>query len=106
MDGLTGQILYEQNPQVKIPPASFVKVMTLFLVYDALRAGQLKVDDLVTVSETAWRRAYKTDSSKMFIKLGDRVKVEDLLKGLLLLRNDAASPWRACQIRGLCFKDE
>jgi len=90
MDGLTGQILYEQNPQVKIPPASFVKVMTLFLVYDALRAGQLKVDDLVTVSETAWRRAYKTDSSKMFIKLGDRVKVEDLIKGVAIASgNDA-----------------
>src|SRR5690606_3604115 len=39
MDGLTGQVLYEQNPNLKIPPASFVKVMTLFLVYDAIRAG-------------------------------------------------------------------
>jgi D-alanyl-D-alanine carboxypeptidase (penicillin-binding protein 5/6) len=90
MDGLTGQVLYEQNPNLKIPPASFVKIMTLYLVYDAIRAGQLKMDDLVTVSERAWKRAWKTDSSKMFIKVGDRVKVEDLMKGVAIASgNDA-----------------
>ena len=86
MDGLTGQVLYEQNPQLRIPPASFVKVLTLYLIYDALRAGQLKMDDMVTVSERAWR----TQGSKMFIKVGDRVKVEDLLKGVAIASgNDA-----------------
>ena len=90
MDGLTGQVLYEQNPALRIPPASFVKVMTLYLVYDAIRAGQLKTDDLVTVSERAWKRAWKTDSSKMFIKVGERVKVEDLMKGVAIASgNDA-----------------
>ena len=86
MDGLTGQILYEQNPHLRIPPASFVKVLTLYLVFDALRAGQLKMDDLVTVSEKAWR----IQGSKMFIKVGDRVKVDDLLKGIAVASgNDA-----------------
>ena len=86
MDGLTGQVLYEQNPQQKIPPASFVKVLTLYVVYDALRAGQLKLDDMVTVSERAWR----TQGSKMFVKVGDRVKVDDLLKGIAIASgNDA-----------------
>jgi D-alanyl-D-alanine carboxypeptidase (penicillin-binding protein 5/6) len=90
MDGLTGQVLYEQNPNLRIPPASFVKVMTLYLVYDAIRAGQVKMDDLVTVSETAWRRAWKTEGSKMFIKVGERVKVEDLMKGVAIASgNDA-----------------
>jgi len=90
MDGLTGQILYEQNPEQRIPPASFVKVMTLYLVYDAIRAGQLKMDDIVTVSERAWKRGYKTDGSKMFLKVGDRVKVEDLIKGVAIASgNDA-----------------
>jgi D-alanyl-D-alanine carboxypeptidase (penicillin-binding protein 5/6) len=90
MDGLTGQILYEQNPRLRIPPASFVKVMTLYLVYDAIRAGQLKMDDLVTVSERAWKRVWKTDSSKMFIKVGERVRVEDLMKGVAISSgNDA-----------------
>jgi len=90
MDGLTGQVLYEQNPRLRMAPASFVKVMTLYLVYDAIRAGQLKLDEMVTVSETAWRRAWKTDSSKMFIKVGERVKVEDLMKGVAIASgNDA-----------------
>jgi D-alanyl-D-alanine carboxypeptidase (penicillin-binding protein 5/6) len=90
MDGLTGQVLYEQNPNLRIPPASFVKVMTLYLVYDAIRVGQVKMDDLVTVSEMAWRRAWKTEGSKMFIKVGDRVKVEDLMKGVAIASgNDA-----------------
>lgn len=90
MDGLTGKVLYEQNPNLRIPPASFVKVMTLYLVYDAIRAGQMKIDDLVTVSEMAWKRGWKTEGSKMFIKVGDRVKVEDLMKGVAIASgNDA-----------------
>jgi D-alanyl-D-alanine carboxypeptidase (penicillin-binding protein 5/6) len=90
MDGLTGQVLYEQNPNLKISPASFVKVITLYLVFDALRAGQLKMDDLVTVSENAWRRTYKTNSSTMYLKAGERVKIEDLLKGVAIASgNDA-----------------
>src|SRR4030042_5228553 len=92
MDGPTGQVLYEQNPNLKISPASFVKVMTLYLIYDALRAGHLKMDDLVTVSERAWRRTYKTDSSTMFLKVGERVKIEDLLKGVAIASgNDACA---------------
>lgn len=87
MDGFTGQILYEQNPHLRIPPASFVKVLTLCIVFDALRAGQLKPDDSVTVSERAWR----TQGSKMFIKVGDRVKVEDLLKGIAIASGNDAS---------------
>jgi serine-type D-Ala-D-Ala carboxypeptidase (penicillin-binding protein 5/6) len=90
MDGLTGQVLYEQDPNLKIAPASFVKVMTLYLVLDALRAAQVKMDDQVTVSERAWRRTYKTDSSTMFLKVGERVKIEDLLKGVAIASgNDA-----------------
>lgn len=86
MDGLTGQVLYEQDPHLKIPPASFVKILTLYLVFDALRAGQLKMDERVTVSEKAWR----TQGSKMFIKVGDRVKTEDLIKGIAIASgNDA-----------------
>ncbi|OGP63954.1 MAG: hypothetical protein A2170_08795 [Deltaproteobacteria bacterium RBG_13_53_10] len=80
MDALTGHVLYEQNPQLRIGPASFVKILTLYLVFDAIRAGQLKMDEMVTVSEKAWR----IQGSKMFIKVGDRVKVEDLLKGIAI----------------------
>jgi D-alanyl-D-alanine carboxypeptidase (penicillin-binding protein 5/6) len=90
MDGLTGQILYEQKPDLRIPPASFVKVMTLYVVLDAIRAGQIKMDDMVTVSEKAWKRTYKSNSSTMFLKVGERVKVDDLLKGVAIASgNDA-----------------
>ncbi len=86
MDALTGQVLYEQNPHLKIPPASFVKILTLYLIFDAIRAGQLKMDEIVTISEKAWR----TQGSKMFIKVGDRVRVEDLIKGIAIASgNDA-----------------
>jgi serine-type D-Ala-D-Ala carboxypeptidase (penicillin-binding protein 5/6) len=90
MDGMTGQVLYENNTGLKIPPASFVKIMTLCVIFDAIRAGRLKMDDLVTVSERAWKRTYKTNSSSMFLKVGERVKVEDLLKGVAIVSgNDA-----------------
>jgi D-alanyl-D-alanine carboxypeptidase (penicillin-binding protein 5/6) len=90
MDGLTGQILYEQKPDLRIPPASFVKVMTLYVVFDAIRTGQLKTGDMVTVSERAWKRTYKTKSSTMYLKVGERVGVEDLLKGITIASgNDA-----------------
>ncbi len=86
MDALTGQILYEQSPSLRISPASFVKVMTLYIVHDAIRSGRIKMDDMVTVSEKAWRM----EGSRMFIKVGERVKVEDLMKGIAIASgNDA-----------------
>ncbi len=86
MDALSGQVLFEQDPNLRIAPASFGKILTLYLAYDAIRAGQLKMEDMVTVSERAWR----TQGSKMFIKVGERVKVEELLKGITISSgNDA-----------------
>jgi len=86
IDALSGQVLFEQNPNSKIPPASFGKILTLYLALDAIRAGQLKMDDMVTVSEKAWRM----QGSKMFIKVGERVKVGELLKGIAISSgNDA-----------------
>jgi len=86
MDALTGKVLYEQDAAVRIPPASFVKILTLYVAFDALAGGQLKMDDMATVSEKAWR----TQGSKMFIEVGSRVRVEDLLKGIAVVSgNDA-----------------
>jgi D-alanyl-D-alanine carboxypeptidase (penicillin-binding protein 5/6) len=86
MDALSRQVLFEQNANLKIPPASFGKILTLYLAFDAIRAGQLKMDDMVTVSEKAWR----AQGSKMFIKVGERVKAEELLKGIAISSgNDA-----------------
>jgi D-alanyl-D-alanine carboxypeptidase (penicillin-binding protein 5/6) len=86
MDAISGQILYEKNAQLKIAPASFVKILTLYLVFDAIRTGDLKMDDVLTVSTKAW----KTGGSKMFLKSGERVRVEDLIKGIAVVSgNDA-----------------
>src|SRR4030042_1428885 len=86
MDAISGQILYEQTPQLKIAPASFVKILTLYLAFDAIRTGDLKMDDVVIVSTKAW----KTGGSKMFLKAGERVRVEDLVRGIAVVSgNDA-----------------
>ena len=86
MDGITGTILYEQDARLRIPPASFVKIMTLYIVYDAIANGEIRSDDEVTVSEKAWRM----EGSKMFIGVGERVKVEELMKGIAIVSgNDA-----------------
>jgi D-alanyl-D-alanine carboxypeptidase (penicillin-binding protein 5/6) len=86
IDAISGQVLFEQDPQRRMAPASFAKLLTLYLVFDALRDGALKRDDLVSVSQKAWRMG----GSKMFIKPGERVRVEDLVKGIAVASgNDA-----------------
>src|SRR4030042_2028402 len=86
MDAISGQILYEQNPQLKIPPASFVKLLTLYVAFDALRDGHLKKDALVSVSQKTWGMG----GSKMFIKPGERVRAEDLLRGITVASGNEA----------------
>jgi D-alanyl-D-alanine carboxypeptidase (penicillin-binding protein 5/6) len=86
MDAISGQVLFEQNPKIRMAPASFVKLLTLHVAFDALRDGHLKKDDLASVSQKAWRMG----GSKMFIKPGESVRVEDLLKGIAVVSgNDA-----------------
>lgn len=86
MDAISGQVLFEQNPYIRMAPASFVKLLTLYMVFDALRDGKLKKDDLVSVSQKAW----KMGGSKMFIKPGEKVRAEDLIKGITVASgNDA-----------------
>ena len=82
----TEQFLLEQNAEESIAPASFTKVMTLYLAQDGLKNGSVSLDDEVLVSKKAW----KTGGSKMFIEVGKRVRLEDLLKGIAVVSgNDA-----------------
>src|SRR4030042_4793128 len=97
MDAISGQILYEKNPQLKMAPASFVKILTLYLVFDAIRTGDLKMDDVLTVSEKAW----KIGGSKMFLKSGERVRVEDLIKGIAVVSGNDACVALAENISGV-----
>lgn len=88
-DHLSGKILYEKRPDDKIYPASMTKIMTTIVVFDLLKKGETSLDEMITISENAWRLS-KSGYSSMFIMLDDQVSVEDLLKGIIIVSgNDA-----------------
>ena len=88
-DFLSGKILYEKNPDQSIYPASMTKIMTSIIAFDLLSKGDLSLDDKFIVSEKAWRLSTAGYSS-MFIMVGDEVRVESLLKGIIIASgNDA-----------------
>jgi D-alanyl-D-alanine carboxypeptidase (penicillin-binding protein 5/6) len=76
----SGKIIAEKNSDLQLPPASLTKIMTLYVVSRALKAEQIHLSDPVRVSQTAW----KIGGSRMFIKEGQEVTVEDLLKGIIV----------------------
>ena len=83
----SGRVLAESNADARLEPASLTKIMTAHIVFRALRENKVKLDDEVLVSEKAWR----TGGSRTFIDVNTRVKLEDLLKGLIVQSgNDAA----------------
>ncbi|MBU0723494.1 MAG: D-alanyl-D-alanine carboxypeptidase [Alphaproteobacteria bacterium] len=82
----TGTVLLEKNADEMMPPASMSKLMTVYAVFQQLKEGNLKLTDELPVSEEAWRKG----GSKMFVELGSRIKVEDLLRGVIVQSgNDA-----------------
>tara|TARA_B100002051_G_scaffold276317_1_gene323889 strand:- start:260 stop:1408 length:1149 start_codon:yes stop_codon:yes gene_type:complete len=88
-DYLSGEILYEKEPDMSIYPASMTKIMTTIIAFELIKKGQLSLDDNFLVSENAWRLA-NAGYSSMFIMVGDEVSVEDLLKGIIVASgNDA-----------------
>ena len=88
-DYLSGEILYEKDPDKSIYPASMTKIMTTIIAFDLIRSGDLKLDEKFLVSENAWRLS-SAGYSSMFIMVGDEVSVENLLKGIIIASgNDA-----------------
>ena len=86
LDYTTGTVLLEKNADVAIPPASMSKLMTIYMVFEALRDGRLTLDERLPVSTAAT----KYRGSTMFLKPGEKVRVEDLIKGVIVLSgNDA-----------------
>ncbi len=82
----TGASLLEKNADAEMPPSSMTKLMTIYLVYERLKQGKMKLDDELPVSERAW----KMGGSKMFVQIGTQVKVEDLIRGVIVQSgNDA-----------------
>ena len=86
MDVTAGQVLAAREPDAPVEPASLTKLMTAYLVFDALRAKRITLEQTLPVSERAW----KMPGSRMFIKTGMLVPVEDLIKGMIVQSgNDA-----------------
>ena len=82
----SGQELASQAPDERIEPASLTKLMTAYLTFAALKQGTIKLDQMVTVSENAW----KSQGSRMFIQVDTQVEIEDLIKGMIVQSgNDA-----------------
>jgi len=90
MDAASGAILYCNDCQTPMPPASMSKIMTVLLVAEALEAGRITLDTPFTVSERAWRHGAMSDGSHMFLEINSTVSVRDLLRGAIIVSaNDA-----------------
>src|SRR4051812_8242760 len=86
LDFNTAATLLEKNADTEMPPSSMTKLMTIYLVYDRLKQGKMKLDDELLVSERAW----KMGGSKMYVQVGTQVRVEDLIRGVIVQSgNDA-----------------
>ena len=86
LDMQTGAVLLEKDANTPSPPASLSKLMTIYMVFEQLKSGELKLDDKFVVSRKAWRMG----GSKMFVEVDKEVKVEDLLRGIVVQSgNDA-----------------
>ena len=87
----TGKILLDKNADVPMAPASMSKLMTLYLLFERLKDGSLSLDDTFRISENAWRKGgAKSGSSTMFLSPRKRVRIEDLIRGIIVQSgNDA-----------------
>ena len=103
IDATTNHTIASLDPDLKLPPASITKLMTAYVVFHALNNDQISLTDLVTVSEKAWR----AEGSRMFIEVGKKVSVEDLLMGMIVQSGNDASIALAEHIAGteMLFSD-
>jgi len=96
IDFASGKVLAEKNPDEKIEPASITKLMTSYVVYKELEESRLSMDDMVDISEKAWRMG----GSRMYLEVNTSVSVHDLLKGLIIQSGNDASVALAEHIAG------
>ena len=96
IDNDSGAILSAGNPDMQIEPASLTKLMTAYIVFRELAEGRQNLDDMVFVSEKAWRM----QGSRMFIKVNSRVKLEDLVKGMIIQSGNDATVALAEHVAG------
>lgn len=92
VDYNTGAVMLDKNADELMTPSSMSKLMTVYLVFSRLKDGSLKFTDSLPVTETAWKRHYKTDESLMFLPVHGTATVDELLKGVIIQSgNDACS---------------
>ncbi|GLQ32451.1 D-alanyl-D-alanine carboxypeptidase family protein [Litoribrevibacter albus] len=96
LDANSGKVLVENNPDERVPPASLTKMMTSYIAVEEIQRGNISLDDEVLVSEKAWRMP----GSRMFIEVGKKVKVEDLLRGIIIQSGNDASVAMAEHVAG------
>lgn len=96
VDYASGKVLAEENADEKIEPASITKLMTAYVVYREMAANRLAMDDMVNISEKAWRMG----GSRMYLEVNTKVPVSDLLKGLIIQSGNDASVALAEHIAG------
>ena len=96
IDGETGHVLAMHQADERLAPASLTKLMTAYVVFQALKRQQIQLTDSVTVSEKAWR----TPGSRMFIEVGTQVSIQDLLLGMIVQSGNDASVALAEQVAG------
>ena len=91
MDSDTGYVMLNKDADVAMPPASMSKLMTVYLIFERLKSGKLTMESEFTVSENAWRKGgVKSGSSTMFLNPNEKVKVKDLIRGIVIQSgNDA-----------------
>ncbi|MBF0219787.1 MAG: D-alanyl-D-alanine carboxypeptidase [Gammaproteobacteria bacterium] len=87
LDAGSGTILAEKESHTRLPPASLTKIMTGYVTFNEIRGGRITLDDQVLISSKAW----KTEGSKMFIEVDKRVKLEDLIQGMVIQSGNDAS---------------
>lgn len=91
LDFDSGKVLAESNPDQIVEPASITKVMTVYIAFDEIKKGRVKATDLVPISEKAWRQGKDSTESRMFLDVGSKVPLIDLLRGIVIQSgNDAA----------------
>ena len=91
LDFDSGELLVGKDPDARVEPASITKVLTTYIAFDEIKKGRLKLEDTALISEKAWRQGKDSSESRMFLTLGSRVKVEDLLRGIIIASGNDAS---------------
>ncbi|MES2488383.1 MAG: D-alanyl-D-alanine carboxypeptidase family protein [Pseudomonadota bacterium] len=91
LDFQSGELIASHNPDSRVEPASITKVMTVYIAFDEIKAGRMKLSDTALISEKAWRQGMDSSESRMFIEVGTRVKIEDLLRGIIIASGNDAS---------------